>query len=352
MKYDLFVFAGQSNMMGACVLPPKHKLNIKSCAEYKYKPVYLGKGSGVFVPVSYNCGEFLYKDIATAYSNTDEKGQSRMTDYAKNTYFASAMSNLVNEGEKTILPFTAYSESDRNTACSIVPYFCEEWEKLGQTALTAHIAKGGVSIDHFFSTGMAEEYNLFAAENGYRTIDTDGKAEEIYCRKCKVFFEDAEKTYGHDCTGEKILVWHQGESNSADTCEEYKKKLNILWDKAQTLGFDRFFIIRIGYWYTHDTCNVMRAQEEFCEENEKAYIISRDASFMPDPIYMDKIEDYYTEEPEQDYLFCRDAYYGYNNSHINEKGFIITAKTAAQNAYRILKENKNPILKRDIVKYE
>lgn len=29
MKYDMFVFAGQSNMMGACALPPKHGLKIK-----------------------------------------------------------------------------------------------------------------------------------------------------------------------------------------------------------------------------------------------------------------------------------------------------------------------------------
>ena len=35
MKRDLFVFAGQSNMMGASVLPPKRAPKIKNSYEYK-----------------------------------------------------------------------------------------------------------------------------------------------------------------------------------------------------------------------------------------------------------------------------------------------------------------------------
>ena len=351
MKYDLFVFAGQSNAMGACVLPPEHQLKINSCMEYKYKPVYLGGEIGEFVPVGYNNGEFLYKDIEAAYKNTDKNGRSRLDDYSENTYFVSAMSNLKSEAEKAVNPFSVYSESERNTACSIVPYFCEEWEKLGGSALTAHIAKGGVNISHFFSEDMAAEYNRFAADNGYGRIDGDGKAEEVYCGKCRAFFADAAKKYGKDCLGEKILVWNQGESNSEDSCAEYKQKLRILWEKAKKIGFEKLFVIRVGYWYTHDTCHVMQAQEEFCAENKDAFIISRDISYMPDPIYMENLGDYYSERPDEKYFFCRDSFYGYGNSHINEKGFKLAAKTCAENAYRILKEGAEPVNEKDIVKY-
>lgn len=351
MKYDLFVFAGQSNTMGACVLPPEHKLQINSCMEYKYKPVYLGGKTGEFVTVGYNSGEFLYKDIETAYQNTDENGRSRLDNYGENTHFVSAMSNLKSRSEKTVNPFSIYSESERNMACSIIPYFCEEWEKLECSALTAHIAKGGVNIVHFFSEDMIAEYNRFAADNGFNRIDGDGKAEQVYCEKCRSFFNDAAKKYGNACLGEKILVWHQGESDSGDSCAEYKQKLHILWKKAKKIGFEKLFIIRVGYWFTHDTCHIMQAQEEFCTENKDAFIISRDISYMPDLKFMENPGDYYCEKPEDKYFFCRDSFYGYDNSHINEKGFEIAAKTCAKNAYRILKEGVEPINKKDIVKY-
>ena len=50
-------------------------------------------------------------------------------------------------------------------------------------------------------------------------------------------------------------------------------------------------------------------------------------------------------------FFCRDSFYGYQNSHINEKGFILAAKAAARNTYQILKEQKQPLLEEDIVRY-
>ncbi len=351
MQYDLFVFAGQSNTMGACVFPPKHKPDIKYSFEYKYKPVYLGGDTGKFVPVGYDCGEFLYKDISAAYKSTDESGQSRLNDYFGNAYFAPSLSNLKNAEDKSVYPFSHYSESDRNTACCIVPYFCEEWEKLGGRALTAHIAQGGVSAVHFFSKDMADEYNRFAKLHGYNPIIGDGAAEAVYCGKCKAFFHDAEKLYGGDNIGEKVLVWNQGESDPADSCEEYAQKLRILWNKARGLGFCKLFIIRTGYWFTHDTCRVMHAQEKFCAENSDAYIITRDISFMPDLHFMENIENFYTVPPAPEYLFCRDSYYGYENSHINEKGFMIAARSASKNAYRVSKEHKEPDLKHDIIKY-
>lgn len=351
MKYDMFVFAGQSNMMGACALPPKHGLKIKKSLEYKYKPVHIGTGRGVFSPVGYDSGEFLYKDVSLAYSKADEKGQSLLKDYQNNAYFVSALSNLKDEKEKSVLPFSEYSESERKKACSIVPYFCEEWEKEGGAALVAHIAQGGAPIGHFFSKEMMKEYNGFAKKNGFSELSGDGEAEAVYVKKCTAFFYDAEKAFGADSLGEKVLVWNQGESDLADSIKEYEEKLRIFWKKAKSVGFDKLFIIRCSFWGTRKTANVMAAQERFAAANDDTFIITRALSLMPDPGFMPHIEEFYTEKPEEDYYYCRDSYSGYNNPHINEKGFIIAAKAAARNAFRVLKEHKAPNLERDTVRY-
>ena len=48
-------------------------LRSKKSLEYKYKPVHIGTGRGVFLSVGYDSGEFLYKDVSLAYSKADEK---------------------------------------------------------------------------------------------------------------------------------------------------------------------------------------------------------------------------------------------------------------------------------------
>ena len=79
-RRDLFVFAGQSNMMGAAVLPPKLPISVIDSYEYKHKERRLGASCGEFVPAGYPCGEFSYAEdiLAEAYlpENTDENGKS------------------------------------------------------------------------------------------------------------------------------------------------------------------------------------------------------------------------------------------------------------------------------------
>ena len=64
MKRELFVFAGQSNMMGAAVYPPQMPINMDKSYEYKHKPKRLGAPRGKFVSTVYPVGEFSYKDMA------------------------------------------------------------------------------------------------------------------------------------------------------------------------------------------------------------------------------------------------------------------------------------------------
>ena len=66
---DLFVFAGQSNMMGASVLEPKADTFTDKSLEYKYVPKLRGEATGSFVPAQNPAGEFYYKDLAAAYGD-------------------------------------------------------------------------------------------------------------------------------------------------------------------------------------------------------------------------------------------------------------------------------------------
>ena len=111
MRRDLFVFAGQSNMMGAAVLPPRQKICIKNCYEYKHKARRLGADVGDFVVADYPVGEFSYVDMQKAYATErmNEEGQSLLDDYVNNTYFCPAMSNLRSEKDKTVFPFSSFS---------------------------------------------------------------------------------------------------------------------------------------------------------------------------------------------------------------------------------------------------
>ncbi|MBO5836955.1 MAG: hypothetical protein J6Q92_03580, partial [Oscillospiraceae bacterium] len=53
---DLFVFAGQSNMMGAAVLQPQVNAFTDQSLEYKYMPRLRGEETGSFVPVQNSAG--------------------------------------------------------------------------------------------------------------------------------------------------------------------------------------------------------------------------------------------------------------------------------------------------------
>ena len=66
MKRDLFVFAGQSNMMGASVFSPQKNLHIKDSYEYKHKARRLGREENPFVKADYPVGEFSYADLERA----------------------------------------------------------------------------------------------------------------------------------------------------------------------------------------------------------------------------------------------------------------------------------------------
>ena len=360
MKRDLFVFAGQSNMMGASVLPPEKTLNIKNSYEYKHKPRRLGRSDNLFVKAGYPVGEFSYIDLEKAYSSdmTNEKGQSRLSDYIINTFFCPSMSNLKSKKEKSVHKFSDYSEATAQNGSTLAPLLAEEWESLGGCCAYAHIAKGGVSIDYFFSDEMVEEYR--ERISGYNDVNGTGYdpnildknrmpgAAEYFFEKCRDFFVDSETRFEKEDMTNKCFFWLQGESDGGLSPIEYEFKMQILWDNLKQIGFSRFFCIRVDYFGSEDIYRVMTAQENFVKNNKDAYMLTRIASYFTYP--GQNVDGWFAVKPNEECENCRDSFYGYNNQHINEKGFFVIAKYAVKNLYRVLSLGKEPIPEAENIK--
>ena len=351
-------------MMGAAVFPPKIAVSVDDSYEYKHKPVRLGAKHGEFVSAGYPCGEFSYtaEALETAYfpENTDKEGRSRSTleKYTPNTYFCPAMCNLKNAETHEQYSFDFFSESTFVAGPTLAPLFAQEWENRGQKCAYAHIAKGGVSIVHYYNREMLLEHNRRIEEHNKETgdniprIDVENSmwhgASAYFDQKVSAFFADAEERFSGDDMSNKILVWCQGESDRAQPKERYRIRLEILWEHMKKLGFTHFFCIRVGNWPESQKIHeVMQAQEEFCAENENCYIITRAMSFMPCK-NVDS-EDWFVETPSEEYHNCRDRDFGFNNPHINEKGFALIAKRMADNAVRVLRKGREPLLEKEII---
>ena len=82
---ELFVFAGQSNMMGACVYPAKEQIIFKSSYEYLHKPKRFGECIGAFKAEAFPSGEFSYRNLARAYTDdADFTVKSSLANYVTN----------------------------------------------------------------------------------------------------------------------------------------------------------------------------------------------------------------------------------------------------------------------------
>lgn len=327
MKRPLFVFAGQSNMMGAPVFPAKEQIYYKNSSEYLHKRRRFGESRGVFKTYGFPVGEFSYSDLKQAYGeNYTADSLSLLDEYGENAFFNPSLCNIKDEKEKTTYNFSFFNETNMPQAPAMPPYIVKGLEDNGYCCAYTHIAKGGVPIKYYLG----------------------GKQFDYFAEKTLAFFEEAEEKYKDDDMSEKIFVWHQGESDRENTTEYYKDALYKLWDKCKALGFTKFFMVRVGYWCDDGIFNIMKAQEEFCKECPDAYMITRVASFIP--WHDRKDSDLFIKELDEEFLYTRDSLYGYGNCHINEKGFKAIAKYAVPNIIRILFEGKEPILEKELVK--
>ena len=360
MRRDLFVFAGQSNMMGAAVYPPKVSCPVQDSYEYKHKPRRLGAAAGAFVPASYPTGEFSYADLSKAYApeRVNGEGKSNLDTYSKNTYFCPAMSSLKSDEEKTQYTFDSFSEATASLGASLPLFLAREWEAQGNACAYAHIAKGSVTIAHYLNDGMAAEYTkrigAYNAAHGTALPETIPDRQRMpgaadYCfQKCRDFFADAETAFSGELSGVRGFFWLQGEGDAGTDPVEYGTKMDVLWEKLREIGFTHFFCIRVDYFGNPKIARIMAAQEAFTERHEDAYMLTRAASYFP---YAGREEgDWFTETPGEEYQNCRDSFFGYTNQHINEKGFMTIARHAAKNLCRVLVEGKEPVLEPEMIR--
>lgn len=319
MKRPLFVFAGQSNMMGACVYEASEQIYFENSAEYLHKARRFGEATGTFKNYGFPVGEYSYKDLDKAYGKErNVESKSTLSTYAENTYFCPSMCNLKSENPKSTHLFSYFCEADERLAPSLPPYLIKELENQGYASVYAHIAKGSMPILYF----------------------TEGEGADYFDLKSRDFFADSEIRFAGDDMSEKVLVWLQGESDAKNGYDHYMLQLCKLWERAKNLGFTKFFIVRIDYFGNEAITEIMRAQEDFCEKNEDAFIITRVASYLKHP----KQPENWCLADTEEFDLCRDSFYGFNNNHINEKGFKVITKYAVPNIIRVLFENKPPIL--------
>ena len=326
MKRPLFVFAGQSNMMGASVYPASEQIYFKNSFEYLHKAKRFGKPMGNFKNYGFPSGEYSYIDLSAAYGEGgNENSVSDLNDYWNNTYFCSSMCNLQSDEDKATYLFAHFSEALPTDSVSLAPYMVKGFEDAGYSCAYAHIAKGGAPIEHYLSGGAADYFDLKVAD----------------------FFADSRFQFPEDDLSEKVLFWLQGESNANDNCEDHKSKLARFWERAKGLGFTKFCIIRVGFWGNDGIAEVMRAQEEFCKETEDAYMLTRVCSYFE--FKEQNAEGWFVSPPSSEFSLCRDSFYGFTNQHVNEKGFKVIAKYAVPNLIRVLFENKEPVLEEELI---
>ena len=351
-KRELFVFAGQSNMMGACTYPASEQIYFKRSYEYLHKPKRLGKKSGDFKNSGFPSGEFSYRDLETAYQrNTVIDDKSTLNDYAINTFFCPSMCNLKSEEGKEIYTFGHFCENTAPFGVTLAPFVVREWENLGHKCLYTHMAKGGVSIKHYFDVRMIEKLNELILEynkasNKKLTYqEVDDNAAQYFFEKIDDFIIDSKKKFPNDDLGERCFFWLQGETDASWPKDLYKLYLKVLWKQLKLHGFTRFFCIRVGYWMNDNIVNIMKAQEEFCMENSDAYMLTRICSYMPMP--GQDLDKWFAGENIDEYYNCRDSYYGFENHHINEKGFIMIANAMMENLSRVLINDETTILEKE-----
>ena len=355
MKRELFVFAGQSNMMGAAVYMPQHAPKINRSYEYKHKPRRLGAARGEFVPGGYPAGEFSYKDVARAYAGDmcDGAGKSTLADFRHNTYFCPAMCSILSDEEKTEQPFAVFSEATAQPGATLAPLLVEEYERAGGACAYAHIAKGAVRVSHYFTDDMALAYTqrmaAYNRQNGTQYQETLSPAHRMkgaadyFFEKCADFFADAAHRFPDDELSERCFFWLQGEGDAArSSAVEYEIALDILWQELKKCGFTRFFCIRVDFFGKPEVDRIMLAQERFVKAHADAFMLTRVASYFPYKGHNDS--DWFVSPPTAEYQNCRDSFFGFKNQHINEKGFLVIAAHATKNLCRVLWEGKEPLL--------
>ena len=351
-EIDLFVFAGQSNMMGAAHLAPVDNPVTIDSYEYKYQNILKGGDKGEFVYAQNPAGDWHYMDTEVAYGEQYldvATGKSKQSNYSSTMYFIPAC----RDQEKG---FSGQSEYLNYPSATMAPYFAQYYSELGRKCVYAHMAKGACNIIHYFTTDAMEEYNRLISD--YNTANSTSYAAltssdlsgagDAFDAKYKAMLRDYAEFAPDKTIANKCFVWLQGESD-VHVYAQYKLRLQALWTHLQSIGFTHFFILRVGFWGSTSVIHEIKAQTDFCAENENCYIVTKAPSLIPHPSA--NTTNWWISEPSSEYADCRDSYLANtSNHHFNEKAHKIFARRSAENINRILHLGLPPVLEEENIK--
>lgn len=229
---DLLLFAGQSNMAG--------------------------HGNAVEAPNVVQGYEFkAISDPTTLYSITEPFG---------------IFENVEGGINDTRENMTVFRKSG-----SMVSAFANAYlEKTGVPIVAVSCSEGATVLDEWLPGQVRYEDMLNRYKSAYRYLVEN---EDYTVRK--IYF-----------------VWCQGESDgdAGTSCEEYEKKMEVLYDDLLKSGIDAMLVVRIGNFAADSTKydEIIKAQTEFCHKNDKAVLISTRFAEMAETGLM--IDDYHYQQ--------------------------------------------------------
>lgn len=345
-EYDLFVFSGQSNMMGGVFYedftagygpwPKTNGIVDVENTSYIQQPVYAEE----------TAGSYEYKYLTDTFETVD---------------YTNPTGELIKTEDGTAL-CKASGTYEINGTTMVAP-FVKEYTAHGYKSISAHIALGGTQACDWMTSSeiaqvlLSQEFD-FHMQSGATPQSTSprlvGGDERVllFERKLEAMLQSFGREFPNGKIGSKNFVWLQGE-NDADalftatgltgdaatnamlgSMTLYKKCLEVLWTRLQSYGFDNFMIVRVGFWTNPNRdIAIMAAQEQFAAETEGVSVLTRAMSYMPNP----KSNYWGSQTVEEDYRLCRGVNYAiWGNPHLNEKGHIVIGTRSADMAAEIL----------------
>jgi len=170
-------------------------------------------------------------------------------------------------------PVGATDTIDTASTGSCLPAFCEEYYKqTGRECIILYCAKGGSSI-----------FNSLEWDIDYKDTNFVKRSTDIL-NKAEIVLEN----WGYEVKN-KSLLWHQGESDQAQTTAAYKAKFLQLYDYWISNGYDNVFYYEISRTATNEFVNPRAAQREMWKDRANLHFVFSCYKFYAQSKFSDSI---------------------------------------------------------------
>ena len=207
-------------------------------------------------------------------------------------------------------PVGATDTIDTGGTGSCLPAFCEEYYKqTGRECVILYCARGGSSI-----------FNSTQWDLDYKDTNYVGKSVDILNQAVTKL-----TNMGYEIKNKSIL-WHQGESDQAQTTAAYKAKFLLLYDYWVSNGYDNVFYYEISRTSENEFVNPRAAQREMWKDRTNLHLVFSCYNFYAQSKFSDVI-------------------------HYSPEGYDEMGREGAKSAANILGESRNVTIQKvlDIV---